>query len=493
MSNYVIAIGGSGARCAEALIYLCAAGLGPKGRLVLLFVDPDEGNYSLGRAARAAQLYKRLQTTPRGEGCEFLSTSIEFAEPKQWSPFPKGQAAPSMENFFQYATVKNQNPSLGLLFDMLFDRDQRRAKLDIGFRGRPSIGAAVLGAKVDIGVEEPWHAIAEEIRGATNRGDFVRLFAFGSLFGGTGAAGLPTIPRLLCPGTAPAGGGPAVVREKVALGAALLLPYFTFTSDGGADQELHANANTFLLNSKEALRYYAGYNPDYNRLYVIGAGGGAQVVQEQFSIGGDTQKNKAGLVEFLAALGARDFFLNGTRDEKRVALLGREHAAKFAWEDVPDSTIIQNKMAALARLAYVHLKLCHPQIEAIWNRERLRTPWLDLFPGREKAFHDGKLNLLLQDQRSLLTQHLEWWRDIHSTGGAQASLKVELADTAAFPAPEQPESFAEEHFESIMRERATRVTSSANVWRLLCNARARPLPGVSGIGLFQRRLHEACS
>ena len=40
MTYYALAMGGSGSRCAEALIYLSAAGLGPPGKLTLLFIDP---------------------------------------------------------------------------------------------------------------------------------------------------------------------------------------------------------------------------------------------------------------------------------------------------------------------------------------------------------------------------------------------------------------------------------------------------------------------
>ena len=39
-TNYVIGIGGTGARVVEARVHCCAAGLGPE-QLSLLIVDPD--------------------------------------------------------------------------------------------------------------------------------------------------------------------------------------------------------------------------------------------------------------------------------------------------------------------------------------------------------------------------------------------------------------------------------------------------------------------
>jgi hypothetical protein len=57
MSDYVISIGGSGAKCVEAILHMSAAGLMPEGELNVIFVDPDISNGNLQRAQNILQLY----------------------------------------------------------------------------------------------------------------------------------------------------------------------------------------------------------------------------------------------------------------------------------------------------------------------------------------------------------------------------------------------------------------------------------------------------
>ena len=54
--NFVLGIGGTGARCVEAFLQLCAAGLGPESVSVGL-IDQDEAN---GNVSRTLALAKAL-------------------------------------------------------------------------------------------------------------------------------------------------------------------------------------------------------------------------------------------------------------------------------------------------------------------------------------------------------------------------------------------------------------------------------------------------
>ena len=48
MKNFIIGIGGTGAKCLEHLLHSCAAGLGPK-NLWAGMVDQDEANGNVSR------------------------------------------------------------------------------------------------------------------------------------------------------------------------------------------------------------------------------------------------------------------------------------------------------------------------------------------------------------------------------------------------------------------------------------------------------------
>ena len=58
--DYVIGIGGTGARCVEAIIYLAAAGLF-ESPLHILLIDPDQNNGNANRTKKLVSAYHQLQ------------------------------------------------------------------------------------------------------------------------------------------------------------------------------------------------------------------------------------------------------------------------------------------------------------------------------------------------------------------------------------------------------------------------------------------------
>ena len=67
MGLYLIGIGGTGAKCVEAVAKLAAMGLFTEEPIKVLFVDADETNGNLARARTSIGTYKRtclLYTSP---------------------------------------------------------------------------------------------------------------------------------------------------------------------------------------------------------------------------------------------------------------------------------------------------------------------------------------------------------------------------------------------------------------------------------------------
>jgi hypothetical protein len=489
MSSYVIGIGGSGARCLEALLYLCAAGLGPQD-LTLVLVDPDSHNGSVQRVLKLAAWYRQLHTIQFGKDSPLFATKLAQSNPTVWTPFGSGQATPTMNDFFNYGVLRASAPHQASLFDMLYTPEQREAKLNVGFRGRPSIGAAVFGAKMDSALQAPWDQIAEDIKTQTKNGLEARVFVIGSLFGGTGAAGLPTIPKLLKY-------SPELDSSKLRTGAALLLPYFTFNvAAEKRAEELFATPDAFLLNSKEALRYYANFGSMYNRLYVLGLD--TMTVQPHFSIGGKDQDNSANIVEFLAALGALNFFQEKQIEGSKAALLGRNELASFGWRDVPDGQHVQGLMGQFARMAFVYLSVVYPHLQKVWeqNPEALRAAWhVDLFAAKKVSSSDQAARDMFDSMRSFAVRMFLWLREMHSgAGGARGPLEIQLARTAAFARLEESGAgLNEAEFPNLMMEATASPRSATQIWRLLCDSS----PGgfsenTSGFGYFFQRLYKVC-
>jgi len=502
MNYYSIAMGGSGSRCAEALIYLSAAGLGPPGKLTLLFVDPDRANYSLDRAVRVAGYYQDLQAIQRGANCGMFTTEIALTEPKSWTPFAKGAMSPSLAKFFEYDTMRHRSPQDAGLFEMLYTPEQRRAVLDIGFRGRPSIGAAVFGSKIDLSKEEPWRTVAANIASQSANSE-VKIFSFGSLFGGTGAAGLPTVPRLLCLQKDPQTQEYKTdnLNPNVFAGASLLLPYFAFTPTAAIGKdEVYAHCDAFLLNAKEALRYYATCNPVFKRMYVLGSE--ALAMQENFSIGGLNQNNKPAYVEFLAALGARDFY-DTPKEELascQVGILGRHAEKEFGWRDVPDGATVQRKLGQFTRTAFAFVKLFDPYFQELrasprtWylDRPRRRAWYQDLMERRGVDPCKPETDLLLERHLAFFKSYLEWLRDMHAGNQAAGGFKLLLADATAFPRPEDPSTLLDQKFGRLMMEQDQNPDRLEDVLRRLASCGPGVYADAAGLGYFQHALYDAC-
>ena len=59
MKNFIIGIGGTGAKCLEHLIHCCSAGLGPED-LWIGMVDQDEANGNVNRTKILLNKYQNL-------------------------------------------------------------------------------------------------------------------------------------------------------------------------------------------------------------------------------------------------------------------------------------------------------------------------------------------------------------------------------------------------------------------------------------------------
>jgi hypothetical protein len=348
MSNklFVIAIGGSGAKCVESIVQIAATGLYSTEEIEILFVDPDENNGNVDRARRTLSIYQECQKLVTGGGnseqqIEWMSTPIKSHD--LWSPFQEKLGGRELSSYFNYATME---PSLANLLDVLYTPDERNQHLDEGFRGRPSIGAAVM-SQIDLSKleTEPWSSLIQNINNAVSRGKSARVLLCGSIFGGTGAAGIPTIARLLRNKLKQ-----QPIADKVKLGGLFLLPYFSFTVPLGADTGgLYAASDQFLLNTEAALRYYVTQaNELFDTVYLLGNENSTEV---EFSVGNTTQKNRPHFIELYAALAARDFLLED-RDNALMSI-ARDKLGEVRWSDLPDDFTVKKLMANAARLAYL--------------------------------------------------------------------------------------------------------------------------------------------
>ncbi len=79
---------------------------------------------------------------------------------------------------------------------------------------------------------EPWRSLISQIQGDVGQGSETKILLCGSMFGGTGASGLPTIGKLLTNKLRRLN-----VRDRVNIGCLFMLPYFCFSPPVGGDAD----------------------------------------------------------------------------------------------------------------------------------------------------------------------------------------------------------------------------------------------------------------
>ena len=370
MKNFIIGIGGTGAKCLEHLLHCCTAGLGPD-QLWAGMVDQDEANGNVSRAKILLSKYINLQNSLRNEGkndlgkdSKLLKTRITSNADSVWLPL-KG-ADPTLEQMIQYNILK---PEVKGLIDCLYDPDERKQNLSEGFRARPNIGAAAMLATTANEDDPFWSQIYKAIDAARG-GEEVRVFIISSIFGGTGASGFPNIARRI----------KAIQKEKNVtsnfhLGGALMLPYFTYdVPDQNMEGEIFAKPEEFLDQTKGALEYYSKlfeHDKIFDQVYVTGSDPLSKL--PNFKMGGNLQNNPPLFPELYAALGACKFFSedNAISSNQEIFHIGKNDSNETIWSDVPNVSNKLNskeKLAELIRFSFTYNFMYAPALSGTWSK-----------------------------------------------------------------------------------------------------------------------------
>jgi len=342
---FAIGIGGTGAKCLEALTHLHACGLlsgsnGEQARLGVFFVEPDQQSALLARAQTAVSRYLAMHRAIGGNADQFARG--EMRDYGTWSPLSDGSGSTTLDEIFPKAVMRTQAPGVAALFDCLFPPEEQAADLEVGFRGRPPIGSAVM-SRVSLEKEAQagqWQQMLSDIQTAAGSGEVPVIHLFGSVFGGTGASGVPTLGQLLKDWLQRQG------LTSVQVQASLLLPYFDFEGVADNTTGVHAESRNFQLNTDAALQYLStSGDACFDRVFLIGSDIKARY---GFSIGGVSQSNAAHLVELLAALGVRHPNQGGGG---YAHVLSRAQQQQVGWEDLPDDEVVGEALARGARFA----------------------------------------------------------------------------------------------------------------------------------------------
>lgn len=495
MGYYYISIGGSGAKVMESLTHLTAAGLLPnrekEEKLYVLAVDPDVGNGNLSRSSAALHNLVGFQDIAVGTDTELLKTKVEIANPFPWNPTEHDK---KLDDIMAYQTHKGT--ALGDLYETLYTHAERSTFLNEGFRGRPSIGAAVLARKAAMfskkgwedNADAPWNKFSRMVKDDAKNGRVAKIFIGGSVFGGTGAAGMPTIARLLREEFSD-----YCAQGQVVIGGAFILPYFSFTPTQ-TDGQIFASSENFLTNTKAALKYYylqSKKGKIYDSMYFIGDSISAPV--KRFSVGAATQTNDAHIVDFYAALAAVDFF--GAKEVKECSYISHQDDTAFKWTDFPDAAMvdgtsvrIKDRLGQFVRMIFFYQHMVKPVLKelAAGRAQDYKYPWfIDYLAGIDVDTSE------IKEFDEYAERFIGYLAELEGQDRTDSRRTVELVDVQSFDAQTTPATISATRFErAIYGDEG--ALSLHDIWANLAEHPAKDNVDARGFGRFIRALYDCC-
>ena len=317
MRLFVFAIGGTGARVLTSMIMQFAAGVRPKDAggkyieelsVVPIIVDPHESNAGLLNVISLLNDYRVIREriygkNPKAEG--FFSVKLETLSEisTQNNEVSTDQFFFSMprvsdNQFKTYINLNDMDLENRLLMKVLFSPEELDTYMREGFYGSPNIGCVALN-------EFRRSSDFDAFRSAFNRDSGDRIFFVGSIFGGTGAAGLPlfvsAIRDLTHVDNLDAG---RTDCSEAPIGALIVMPYFAIE----ADPTSSIDENQFIIKTKSALRYYQdNLNKYLNVIYYIADTDRTKAFENDPGNKDNQKGNKAHIVENIGATAILDF------------------------------------------------------------------------------------------------------------------------------------------------------------------------------------------
>jgi hypothetical protein len=415
----LICAGGSGARVLEAVLHLCAAGLGPD-HLRAFVIDPDGTNGNLERTTRLVELYAECQGIFAEPNQPFFRTTVDLMGNeglRVWSPVKSDQKFGALLN---YDGLTDQQREIAHLF---FTKNELDMPMNVGFQGHPALGAAALSLLPLYKRNDPlWSRFGQAIEQEVTLGE-TKVVIVGSVFGGTGASAIHPVVRHLR-------GIPQANRERLKIAAVALVPYFRFSAaeaDSAQQRQAAAQSEWFSLASRSAAEYYRHLEEhndwEFDAMYWLGDDSPMRV---SYSVGGPDQKNPAHFVDLLAAFAFLHFTSTGELPKgcyysgpQEVPTVPNENV--LAWDDIPAASPEQRKvwrdmLHHFHLVGAAHLGFYGP----LTKDPRLKTsphcvPWY-----LEQFVNKGLTLVSTENQEKLakLTEYFEknyfpWWNQVH--------------------------------------------------------------------------------
>ena len=356
MKHYVFFIGGTGARVLTSFLHICASGMVRMDDTVrLMMLDADTEN---GACRNAMGLYRIYHTNYT----RFHSPEITKALGKDTSQaFYTDLELP--DNVVTPVNTKTATLDLATAdrggkkaLEWFYTKEEREQNLSRGFYAHPNIGCIYFQD-----LDKKLSDYTRQIRDAVSKGEDTRVVIVGSMFGGTGAAGTPSVLKLIQRACLDGGLTKEQIRQRLHFCGVLVTPYFKVVDvldkkDSFGGGNIHINSNTFFNNTQAALNYYGfRFAEDFENIYLVGQNG-LQLVNSDYVDGGREQENKPHVVELIAAMSVKNFLQQTERGDGALQVYSQilDVEAKkpiFGWDTLdPDLGYVADMLRTQALL-----------------------------------------------------------------------------------------------------------------------------------------------
>lgn len=418
-SYNLILLGGTGAKCGEILLHMCANGYFKYGSLNILYIDSDSQNGNAELFKELYETYVQCRSRYRIKGSPidcFFYPKVKLLESNPVKGFAK------FSDMIDGVGSKNEvAEGARALMEVLYSEEEIGLKISDGFFAHPNVGAAVFAANMDNIMEE----FLAQIQIDVQENKKIKIFLLGSIFGGTGAASLPTITRYLKE-TLFGASENKYIQEQLKIGGCMVLPYFLFKheEEAGTGQDLGPaiEANKFAMKTKAALEYYKYVDEDegrktFDELYILGHDPLCE--RGYYATAGEGQRNLPHIVELYAASSAITFFENEM--ERRGHFFAVVPADRICGDNIYGAERGYGFFFVMMRFAIVMKSLILEELFDYRQKDKLRKtarriPWYyDFLDGKERAkdFEAGRLVDYFKDISMFCDDYIRWFAELN--------------------------------------------------------------------------------
>ncbi len=426
--NILVGVGGTGAKTIEAALVQLLAGM-IDDPVYVGIVDQDLANGNVARTAGfLARIHRFRQFWSSGENKIDWNAWKQALSAKELkgTPFGSNRIIPlysgdtpgepdsiyrpnSAGSSLQQMIGRGLNEEQKALFGMLFmdDNQEQQMQLDEGYRGRAHVGSAAFISALAGDGNKLFDSIKSICESAG--GQIVNVFFVGSAFGGTGAAGFPTLARRLYRLRKEKAFGNA---DNIRIGGILMLPYFLFGAPEDAN-EAAVTPDELLPKTQLALEYYHNlfkHEPCFDMFYALGWDNPYRLGYHE--PGAAEQANPALPTEMLAASAAIDFFrkMSANPDIRETVIhMSARKDATLTWSDLPcdepQAREFQLKLGQLLRFCVYWRYHFFPELAKPKSGLLKRPNWAQKLADKSHPAEAREITMLLDE---VITCVLNW-------------------------------------------------------------------------------------